>query len=1349
MFEGLEKVSSLITRYAIFENLYLFEPQTSTKEELRRMLIGLYALILRYLLQAKLHYSRRTGERMLRSSFETAEMAVGKYFTRISEEEKRVEDIAVLVDAQYQRDIASNVAKITTKSDRTTESLHHLRAEQQSRFEAVEKEISAFNRKQTRTTAGSGKSKLITTIIREMLSENEHNGAAAPVAYFYCARNAAEPLRAEPDEVVRALLKQLVHSEGRKQISSSLEDAFLTRQREADEDGCDPALLSIDECTPLILNWLRDNPVTIIIDALDECSPVRRHELLTALDTIVSQAENVVKVFVSSRDDIDIVLRLANSPNISIRANDNAKDIITYTNTEVSRAIQERRLLLGNVSDELRHKIIDALVDGARGMFRWVALSIQHLCENLRMILEDDVKEAIGRLPESLSGLYRIVYEEEILRSEPRGRAVAIRALQWLMCALQPLNTRKSLEAVSSDSAGQATHASKNDLIALLRNLIVVDEESDVFRFTHLSVREYLETRDEYSTEKCHAVAAARCASLSLSNTRKGKTSEQPAEEDFARYSIVFWPLHYQHGKPDAELQARMRNLFFQDDGIADTFRLWVNDFKSVLAEDENLLARLIPCEGGEELLELLALSPTPLFHFCCIFGQLPILESLKSDGFSDWDRVCHQGMTGLDVAICCEQQDTACLLLQYGVRAGFRPLQQRSPFVAAARLGQSEVVKLMLLDEDVNVNAQSQWVERTPLGAAAEHGHWEVVQLLLARGDLNLNDRDRYGATALYYAAANGHTRIVQGLLQRENVDFVSKNSQLPPSTALLEAAKGNDFVVVQLLLQRSHTPNLQSSDGKTLLHWTVSGKIAKEGITPLLCAIQLESIEIVKLLLAHPAIDVNTSSPEGRSPLCQMIHDSACFGLAGMDWFHIGSSLVQRLELQVNKQDFRGRAPLHYAVISDQAAFVELLLTRGDIDPNVRDDYDATPLWEAAYQGNSEASEFLVDDPRVDVNAEDKRDAEKQTCLHAAAGGPSPEVLQLFLDRNDDVNITTSRGQIPLHVATEKCRQGSVELLVTRKDVDVNKRDTLGRSSLWIASHLGKKSIVEALTRRDELDLNAPDVEGNITLHIAAFWGNKDVSEFLSKQDRIDLELVNCRGETSLWILVSRNWVHLLENFLTQGGLKILNTPDHLCQTPLHVAVLRGKLDTIKLLLRQPVIELKQKNNLILSPLGSAVRILAQNTENKSMADVVKVLLLTLAGQIDVGIHHVMGILVDGDLHRQTARFVKLYGREENKARRVRETESGWLRIWLDLTDIDPQARNHCDQTPLQTAAANGLAQIVSLLLLCEDDDIASTTIAAHPQTPFCLAARAGHQDVVRLLLRRSTLRPGMECK
>lgn len=67
MFEGLEKVSSLITRYAIFEHLYLTEPQTNTKNELRRVLIVVYLAILRYLLQAQQYYSKKSSSKLFRT----------------------------------------------------------------------------------------------------------------------------------------------------------------------------------------------------------------------------------------------------------------------------------------------------------------------------------------------------------------------------------------------------------------------------------------------------------------------------------------------------------------------------------------------------------------------------------------------------------------------------------------------------------------------------------------------------------------------------------------------------------------------------------------------------------------------------------------------------------------------------------------------------------------------------------------------------------------------------------------------------------------------------------------------------------------------------------------------------------------------------------------------------------------------------------------------------------------------------------------------------------------------------------------------------------------------------------
>ena len=80
---------------------------------------------------------------------------------------------------------------------------------------------------------------------------------------------------------------------------------------------------------------MESNPSTIIIDALDECDPARRHELLLALERIRDESVNLVKMFVSSRDDQDIVRRLNNSPDVFIHATDNCEDIENFVRCQV------------------------------------------------------------------------------------------------------------------------------------------------------------------------------------------------------------------------------------------------------------------------------------------------------------------------------------------------------------------------------------------------------------------------------------------------------------------------------------------------------------------------------------------------------------------------------------------------------------------------------------------------------------------------------------------------------------------------------------------------------------------------------------------------------------------------------------------------------------------------------------------------------------------------------------------------------------------------------------------------------------------------------------------------------
>jgi hypothetical protein len=69
--------------------------------------------------------------------------------------------------------------------------------------------------------------------------------------------------------------------------------------------------LTMDESQSLIIDLLALHPVaTIIVDALDECDIGTRGEILDVLTDILQHLTTLVKLFVSSRDDQDIVYQL-------------------------------------------------------------------------------------------------------------------------------------------------------------------------------------------------------------------------------------------------------------------------------------------------------------------------------------------------------------------------------------------------------------------------------------------------------------------------------------------------------------------------------------------------------------------------------------------------------------------------------------------------------------------------------------------------------------------------------------------------------------------------------------------------------------------------------------------------------------------------------------------------------------------------------------------------------------------------------------------------------------------------------------------------------------------------------
>ena len=138
------------------------------------------------------------------------------------------------------------------------------------------------------------------SITEYLLDINSRTEAPTLIAYFYYSRNSTEPARADPNEILRSILRHLSSTKIDLPIRRPVADFYRQRKEEAEEDGEEVSRLDTAECVELILALLEETPAFIIIDALDESAPTYRHVLLQALDEITQRSLSLVKVFVSS-----------------------------------------------------------------------------------------------------------------------------------------------------------------------------------------------------------------------------------------------------------------------------------------------------------------------------------------------------------------------------------------------------------------------------------------------------------------------------------------------------------------------------------------------------------------------------------------------------------------------------------------------------------------------------------------------------------------------------------------------------------------------------------------------------------------------------------------------------------------------------------------------------------------------------------------------------------------------------------------------------------------------------------------------------------------------------------------
>ena len=341
-------------------------------------------------------------------------------------------------------------------------------------------------------------------VIEDLVEKFEAGQSPLPV-YFYCARSAAEPERSKPSTVFASILRQLSCAQPGKPLPSPVVEKYKSQGEGFMSNGPD-----LDDSQDLIIQLIEDYSMkTIIIDALDECDPLMRQSLLDAFEHILKDSGGLVKIFVSSRNDQDIVYTLRDYPNLDVSIGNNTADIETYVKTETQKLVKNRQLLRNSrAKEEMTALIIDQICNGADGMFKWVSLQLDILRPLTR---DEDVRTRLGRLPKELEQLYLEVYNNLISVQGEVGQSIIDNALRWLLYAQKELRSSEFLMAVVADLEISDGNLSVDTLLDLCNNFIVYDEGLDVFRFAHLSVREFLERKPEFTRVSCYSLAAKCC----------------------------------------------------------------------------------------------------------------------------------------------------------------------------------------------------------------------------------------------------------------------------------------------------------------------------------------------------------------------------------------------------------------------------------------------------------------------------------------------------------------------------------------------------------------------------------------------------------------------------------------------------------------------------------------------------------------------------------------------------------------------------------------------------------------------------------------------------------------------
>ena len=371
----------------------------------------------------------------------------------------------------------------------------------------------------------------------------------------------------------------------------------------------------------------------------------------------------------------------------------------------------------------------------------------------------------------------------------------------------------------------------------------------------------------------------------------------------------------------------------------------------------------------------------------------------------------------------------------------------------------------------------------------------------------IDINAQDEYGNTALMYAVENDDEIIVENLtaVYEGKINFNLKNKD--GYTAIMLAFKNRFFnILLYLKSEGASFPNKNTNNKMFLEEINVKDKF---GCTLLIAAIKQHMLKFAIYLITEGKANIDLTDNFGMTALHHVSEN---------DELDVVKLLCDK-GADVDAVDKVGRTALILAINRDFLDIADYLITQGNANMNLTDNYGNTALHYASEKRDTNALVLLCD-KGANIDAKDKKG---QTPLMLAFKNVEMKIVRILLEKGANINAVDKEDRTVLMLETIRSDKYSVEFLL-KNGANINAVDKEGRTALMLATIKSDRQIVRLLLEKGA-NINAVNKEGKTAL-------------MLAKNDTI-YGLLHKNGKTPLQLSLEQNRKELAEKHL----LKIMN--------------------------------------------------------------------------------------------------------------------------------------------------------------------------------------------------------------